>query len=440
MNPTLVVLVASCCLYEAQSNFQAKSISDDFLTESSSMNAFQGECFGEMPLYFGNLTSSFLVNQGDNCVFVSLNMILSFYDTYYNDDIINDGYERPATSSLAIDQTGNLLGIAPGPCGSPGAGFGFDEDYVRPGQAIHTEGTTMLSDVSSDKVSIGWGVITGLSSWGLSDTFGYTMLNDAGDIYDWLDVGVPVMAEFGGADSHCVVLFDYDQNGNFLYHNGYVVGNSMGYPTFGVINPSELGLKAVVFPSAPLAHVCSNNYLDSLGNPICPCSYGFVGIYSDENHIHTDVYFDESSHYSTCPSTSQSYKVMHNHVEIVDPVGYTYHELECSCGDQMIVLHSPSSYEYVGYEGHLIHFDDGCVLLEEHEIIGAIPYGRDIHMVLCSCGSLGYQHHFVWVEFYYNDYPIPFWMCPCGFSNCPFESQEEADWYYNYFLNAPMGD
>ncbi|MBQ7244719.1 MAG: hypothetical protein IJS52_11035, partial [Bacilli bacterium] len=97
--------------------------------------SFQGVCFSEMTSYFAALTGNFPLNEDNQCVAVATNMVCSFYDTYYNDNIINDGYERPVVGSWHYDAHGNAMYFTPSGS-SPGAGFVYDPDYVKTGQDV----------------------------------------------------------------------------------------------------------------------------------------------------------------------------------------------------------------------------------------------------------------------------------------------------------------
>ena len=51
------------------------------------------------PVYFSNLRSNFGTNRFGTCAFVAMGMLLSFYDTYWDDSIVPSAYEVAATSS-----------------------------------------------------------------------------------------------------------------------------------------------------------------------------------------------------------------------------------------------------------------------------------------------------------------------------------------------------
>lgn len=44
------------------------------------------------PVYFSNLRSNFGTNRFGTCAFVAMGMLLSFYDTYWDDSIVPSAY------------------------------------------------------------------------------------------------------------------------------------------------------------------------------------------------------------------------------------------------------------------------------------------------------------------------------------------------------------
>ncbi len=58
----------------------------------------------DMGIYFKNLYNYSPMNSYDSCAYVSLIQCLSYYDTFYNDDIIPEQYERNQGSSPTIAQ------------------------------------------------------------------------------------------------------------------------------------------------------------------------------------------------------------------------------------------------------------------------------------------------------------------------------------------------
>lgn len=64
-------------------------------------NVYKNKYFA--PYYFKNLTDGFGINTKGTCGYVATGMLLSFWDTYYNDNLVNENYEKK--SELAVNHT-----------------------------------------------------------------------------------------------------------------------------------------------------------------------------------------------------------------------------------------------------------------------------------------------------------------------------------------------
>lgn len=67
----------------------------------SEIYSYQGDY---MKAYFDNLTSNFGYNENGSCGFIAVGMVLSYYDTYWNDNIIPEQYDVPCYAT-----TGDFL-------------------------------------------------------------------------------------------------------------------------------------------------------------------------------------------------------------------------------------------------------------------------------------------------------------------------------------------
>ncbi len=82
--------------------------------------AYTGEnlsCYCEQPIfvkdYFRNMTEEFITNDDEqNCGYVALAMLLSYYDTYWNSSIIDDKYQNQ--SRVQLDSLSDQDFISPG--------------------------------------------------------------------------------------------------------------------------------------------------------------------------------------------------------------------------------------------------------------------------------------------------------------------------------------
>ncbi|MBQ7242973.1 MAG: hypothetical protein IJS52_02070 [Bacilli bacterium] len=434
-----IFLVGTCSVFGLE-NMPASRQSQD-----ASADTFYGVCDSPMTRYIGSLTHNFYSNDGERCVPIALSIVLAFYDIYLNDNIINDGFERPEYISIVYDAYGNAIDFMPGTYGSPGAGgFLYDPTLTRVEEGYNQTvldcvNECLLTGTSGQAIDCGLGLFQYLNGWGLYDWFHPVPVTSSSEFLGYLDNGVPVIANYllNRSNKHCVVAFDHDGNGNVMCHNGYGPSNPYNFDTFIIKDISQLaGESYVIQPIVPIPHLCSNNYIDDFDNPICPCSLSGLETGFFNNHSHTSyVRIDNHSHYSTCPDTNVTTRKAHFYSVDPDSVSWAGHTLVCPCGDEVFESHDFDYLEYVDEGGHHVVFDDGCTMLEDHELV-LTPYGRDVHKIECECGLLSGGSHYRWREFYYGSYLVPFWMCECGFSNCPFASQAEADAMYEYFLDG----
>ncbi|MBQ7243223.1 MAG: hypothetical protein IJS52_03365, partial [Bacilli bacterium] len=368
--------------------------------------------------YFAALTGNFPLNEDNQCVAVATNMVCSFYDTYYNDNIINDGYERPVTCSWNYDAYGNAMYFTP-LGSSPGAGFVYDPDYVKTGQDVLNPppNSDLLLNVPAGPISPLPGIQLSLQAMDSTGTLALSQWCPLtnGQIISLLNDGFPVLVNYyiaGGVD-HCVVAFDHDGNGNLLCHNGYPVGNPYGYPTFVVKSLSELSNCLAIVPPDDLPHVCSDNYRLTNGTPVCPC---MMGVNYDPSHVHSSVRIDANSHYVTCPQTLQT--VQKGHLHQIDPLlgDRYYHVAVCVCGDEVEADHDAVGYAPLDAVSHLAVCGDGCEVPEAHQPGVINPYGMALHIIECPCGAYTAAPHFQWAQFeyYYEEH----WMCLCGYTDC----------------------
>ena len=398
---------------------------------------FNGVNASPMTDYIGNLTTQIPYNSGTQCVFVALNIVLSYYDLCLNDNIINDGYESSVLASVSYDLHGNAMGINVSSLGSPGACESYDANNRKPGQQDLCTDGDMLAHVRSQRVQCALGLELGINLfWDVSSYVTWAPITSETEFYELLDDGYPIITNYGsGSDEHRVVAFNYEQDGNVLYHNGYPDGNPEEYPVFGVISYSLLNDSYLVCPLPTVFHVCSDGYVDNNGNPICPCL--IPGNCLDVSHSHVDVKIDEYSHNSYCSGCATTMKNGHRHHRDPDSITPSSHLDICSCGDSLVHPHYPSGYTYSDIDYHLVTCTDGCEYLAEHDIT-YLYAGDYMHYMTCICGGWDYMPHFDWEYFYYDN--SLYSMCKCGYSACPFATEDEAIEMYEYLLSLEEDD
>ena len=290
--------------------------------------------------YFYNLDTSLGDNISNICVPVAFGMILSYYDTYFNDDIIPEEYE---VNSYCYndDFEDYLFYSSPGLFSEIGS-YCKDNNGNIQNSLIDNYIQTYEDYVLEELVPISHGSYYSMSSMvdafvALDDMISHvntehfyehgcilldsypinTLMSDA--CIEYLELGIPLFANLplGAGLGHAIVIFAYDEvNEVFLYHNGYKCANG-NKTNIGLINYSILQvLGSAVFPyeySNIDTHVCSNNYIDeSSFTTYCPC---FLNGSSIINHTHSISHLNdysfgindniilESHHHESCPTS-----------------------------------------------------------------------------------------------------------------------------------------
>ena len=403
------------------------------VTNTSVLQSFNGVCDTYLAGYMANMWYNFIPNDGQRCVSVATHLALSYYDTYLNDNIINDGYEIQSTVTVQTDGQGIVWNIMAGQGDAPGPGATYDPSNTKPGQTDYGSDDVfnILTDTSSAAVNTGEGMYRILQKEEVNDLFipDDTTRDEA---YELLDEGTPVFIRYIDSvlGDHTVLAFDYDTDGNILCHNGYAADDPV-HDTFKVISHDANVVEFLYLsPRCDIPHVCSDNFVSADGTPYCPCLMD--GWDLSPSHVHTDSYLDSIWHASTCPSTLMVSAKCHSYSVVEGSQTHSGHQEICSCGNSVFQAHTPDEYEVLNDLEHRLHFGDGCYLDEAHRISVIYPYGRDIHRAECVCGAMGQQHHFTFFEIEYNGYDYP--VCGCGFTTLPGGlTQEEMvlvqEWY-----------
>ncbi len=268
-----------------------------------------------MDAYFDNLTLNLGGNTKGSCGYVALGMILSYYDNYLNDDIIEESYDIKSSS-----ETNNFINER----NSPGV---FNYQYFNQDKGYGNYYKYILSSKEYDFESklISMGISKGYHEVNASDfgtnieqreTITKTYLNERGFNYtiekcyrDELSTknvrdfaienvkkGYPVLLAIeknGGG--HAVVAYDYDSSNDKLYcHFGW-----MYYWTH--INPEDEGYsyRNAMVLKINGSHSHSNNYVYN-NKSYCYCSHEII-TYEPKTHPFSKfTIIDSSNHLSVC--------------------------------------------------------------------------------------------------------------------------------------------
>ena len=281
--------------------------------------------------YFTNLTDNFGNNAETEatCSYVALAILLNYYDTTLNDNIVPENFEVMGISSSSSGT------VYEADTGNPSLTVAEYYNYLRnnyKNTSLHAQlilkhkgalysnppsmGSTFLQEFGSND-----GYMANLASSYLADlgisshctiVAGYTnTLSEYDDIWDDICYeiihGRPVLVGF---NNHAVVAYDCTTT-SLTYHNGYKV--SSAHP-----------------------NLTSTKYLTTLKNEntLSTKRFGYVSLQFDYSHSHSFHYYDSNGDYCICGAR-------HSHSYSYDYVDYNavYHKSYCICGDYILEKH-----------------------------------------------------------------------------------------------------
>ena len=231
-----------------------------------------------MKNYFKNNTVNIGFNKFGSCVAIAYAMILSYYDTFLNDDLIPEVFDAPVYSA----SSDNFFSFSPGIYNDKQAlsysnfktyldmtkaveSYALQAKFVQIGQYLNfiNDKKTDLAMASVWMDSI---LQTFLEKYSLEQNYSYTFENlkasngktieDA--MKEKIDQGYPVYTEItgNGQPLHAVVAYDYDDKG-LLYNFGYYESKSFNIH-LNQAGYSKVTAAKVLKLSAP--YKLSNNY------------------------------------------------------------------------------------------------------------------------------------------------------------------------------------
>lgn len=250
------------------------------ISQNADVETFLPENFSTH--YFLNLTKNFGRNLEGSCTFVAAEMLLSYYDTYWDDDVIDDSYI--ANTVTTGSDAGDFVGIE-----SPGAkpdpifrGTMDYHDYVKKysRESLHLYLLTLgeqlfdyipaydedylygFSDV--DMITVLEYYLTDIRGFDKSDYF-FTRVDSSGvdDIRGWIidrvKKGIPVATSIDiSRGPHEAIAYDYDEETDEIYfHMGWTHSNAVCNEHRSY---SELQIKSAYTLTFNTDHNHSGNY------------------------------------------------------------------------------------------------------------------------------------------------------------------------------------
>lgn len=264
-------------------------------------------------VYFSHLNDNFPINSHGTCSYVGISMLLSFFDSYWDDEFIAEDFEQTASFQSTISNNQNI-DVPSLSTESPGVisedwddveslsltqyqnfvlaneenylqsyliKLGFDmfdrycfDDSVNPYGMTLYEQTHLALYYLTYKTSLGNGqaFATGITDYDQDDLEDYIITR-------LLD-GVPVMINaYTSVGYHSVVAYDYDSsNGTIYVHAGWkdASGNALTH-----VSLSQLGVTLQTIDSAVSIEMNGShgyhcpNYVSSTNSSYCSCQMAY---------------------------------------------------------------------------------------------------------------------------------------------------------------------
>ena len=323
------------------------SDSDDYNTGNDSI--YLDDLYSTQ--YFYNLRENFGYNMYGSCGFIAMGMLLSFYDTYWDDDIVGDNYE--VKTEIEASTLNNAFREEEAPY-SPGIRNDYsimknmteyymlrdiytNRDYYLQCELMAlARDNGLMSDFPTTLTSSSFGLnfseVLSIMHQYLTDnnlediSIEYASTNDfetdaatavENDVYDFVvgkvSQGIPVVASIEGNSSagHLVVVYDYNETAETVFdglyaHYGWYYGSAAYTPThtsLGEYSYTQIS-SAFALDISDIDHSCSDNYYltsDYYTKEYCPCALG-----CHPKHAHkatsSSAYeeYDDTYHYLTC--------------------------------------------------------------------------------------------------------------------------------------------
>lgn len=332
--------------------------------------------------YFRNLTTNFGTNTIDDypgsCGYVAIEMLLSYYDTFYNDNIIDDYYDIESTKNFSYYSQLDVSSYTP----SPGINDNFHEYLIGMGR---NAGYTNTNAYNIDWTEIDDFLEDYFASRNMNvvvNTAPILYANKPQFIKDAIDDGAPVIVGIYGIDTninpnfidHSVVAYGY--NGNDIYAH-------FGWPSnfYSDETINNYWISIAHYIDLNVSHVHSDNYLWTVGSyngcegEICPCGHITITDHSSESC----TYYNTFEHRYYCSNCEYAYYESHHYVQ----QGTV---LICEgCGNEVDTCPHNITYNWVNYISHRV-ICNMCSLdyTEPHLVDMSAPNnGQYYECVLC---------------------------------------------------------
>ena len=267
------------------------------------------------PYYFKNLVDNFPVNSHDTCNYTAIAMLLSFYDTYWNDSIIADRYEMKADlNSNSHPHNVYSPGVTYENEGISNLSSSEYNSYIM--SSYNTDFQALLIKIARD-----YGIVTnsdfGMNLYQIRNllncylsitnnySYSFTTLTNQDEnlttysfVKKYIKQGFPVLlrvASGASTNGHTLIAYDYDESTGELYvHTGWKRGGvALSHIPLGTTIYSQLLDAIVLLPVS--THYHTDNYYSG-GSYFCPCQIMYRN--NNINIENTTNYLDRIPKYS----------------------------------------------------------------------------------------------------------------------------------------------
>lgn len=291
--------------------------------------------------YYRNLTYHGL-NMRGSCAYVAIGMFLSYYDTYWNDNVILERYDKTASISSTEYSGYNLSPGINDPLSSNSSVYSSDQNYktymyAQTNTNLHAYllslGDSMgyVGNGSSGSFGLTWPNTYNVLNKYLenypaanSENFFYTYVDHSTDyetytasmlqdIKTYVKLGQPVIVAIEGKVTgsllsrvgHVIVAYDYDEDTDTLYgHYGWDSAYNHT-KVLGEVNKYTFSYIQGYIVASPYEsdHSHTNNYNLTSGQTVCACQLS-----SHEHMYHYEI-TNATEHRRYCYCGYSSYQI-----------------------------------------------------------------------------------------------------------------------------------
>lgn len=293
--------------------------------------------------YFSNLDYHG-INTNGTCAYVALGMFLSYFDTYWNDNIISEQYDK--TAFINGVEANNYI-KSPGIYDVATSGRLSDADYAN---YMRTQASTnfhaylltlgeslgFFRNDSNPRLGLVFNETNALLNkylelHDIAENFYCTYVFYEGEdgftdahphhesmrqsIISYVKLGLPVMVSIGGnSGGHVVIAHDYDEVTDTIYANFGWYSQHNRAPLLGTVGGHNFSYIKGYIVGTPqnCPHIHSNNYVLPSGETLCSCRLS--------THEHSFSYPTKSAlqHKKTCYCGHQEFEPHNYRIDLAN--------------------------------------------------------------------------------------------------------------------------